>query len=227
MKKNKMLRLASVLLVCVLASTSIIGGTFAKYTTSAEYTQHARVAKWGLGATATEEFNLFKAVYQNTDGKETVKSTENVIAPGTSNEQKLLTITGGAPEVAYSFTVALDAKSNADENAASTTIAKLDELEGFNWTLKKPSDTEAAKYSTFEQLQEAVRALSQETVEVGKLPDGFTDDENEANEKAILIGWEWGFEGNEEADTAAGEAAAAGSLDTFNLKLTITATQID
>lgn len=31
MKKNKMMRLAAVLLVCVLLSTSVIGGTFAKY----------------------------------------------------------------------------------------------------------------------------------------------------------------------------------------------------
>ena len=31
MKKNKMMRLAAILLVCVLMTTSVISGTFAKY----------------------------------------------------------------------------------------------------------------------------------------------------------------------------------------------------
>ena len=51
MKKNRMMRLASVLLVCVLLTTSVISGTFAKYVTSVESTDEARVANWGFTAT--------------------------------------------------------------------------------------------------------------------------------------------------------------------------------
>ena len=47
MRKNKMMRAASGLLVAVLLSTCAISGTFAKYTTSTESTDNARVAVWG------------------------------------------------------------------------------------------------------------------------------------------------------------------------------------
>ena len=52
MKRNKMMRIASVLLVAVLLSTCVISGTFAKYTTSNSATDSARVAKWGVIITA-------------------------------------------------------------------------------------------------------------------------------------------------------------------------------
>ena len=48
MKKNVMMRLASFLLVAVLISTSAISGTYAKYVTTAEGKETARVAKWGV-----------------------------------------------------------------------------------------------------------------------------------------------------------------------------------
>lgn len=48
MKKNKMMRVAAVMLVCVLLSTSIISGTFAKYVTERSANDHARVAKFGV-----------------------------------------------------------------------------------------------------------------------------------------------------------------------------------
>ena len=67
MKKNKMMRIASVLLVAVLLSTCVISGTFAKYTSSATSTDTATVAKWDitvedveLGATTeTFTFDIF------------------------------------------------------------------------------------------------------------------------------------------------------------------------
>lgn len=53
MKKNKMLRLASVLLIVVILTTCVIGGTLAKYTTSDSAADTARVAQWGVTVTAT------------------------------------------------------------------------------------------------------------------------------------------------------------------------------
>jgi len=220
MKKNKMLRLASVLLVCVLASTSIIGGTFAKYTTSAEYKQSARVAKWGLDAAAETEFKLFSV----TDSHVATVEGENLIAPGTSNEQTLhlISATGEAPEVAYKFEVALTAESG------EKTIAALDGLEGFKWTLKNPGAAEEEKkdqsFDTFAELQAAVNGLS-EDVAAGKLPAGLIA--GETTENAMSIGWDWAFDGNDAADTKVGDDAADGDLDTLTVKLTVTATQID
>ena len=48
MKKNKMMRLASCLLVLVMLSTSMISGTFAKYVTTGSAEDTARVAKFGV-----------------------------------------------------------------------------------------------------------------------------------------------------------------------------------
>ena len=123
MKKNRMMRLASVLLVCVLLTTSVISGTFAKYiTTDAQY-DTARVAKFGV--VASLEGDLFGATYvgatnnsitsysQNGDKGETVSSavkTEFVVAPGTENLTGLTLTIKGTPEV--STKVILDAAEN-------------------------------------------------------------------------------------------------------------------
>ena len=118
MKKNKMMRVASILLVAVLLTTSVISGTFAKYVTSGEASDSARVAKFGVLVSA--EGNLFDKTYKkttdNTPGGSTwdenltgepkdltalsVESTTNVVAPGTKSEGTGLTFgVTGTPEV--------------------------------------------------------------------------------------------------------------------------------
>ena len=62
MRKNKMMRLASSLLVAVLITTSAISGTFAKYTTQDSASDSARVAKWGVTVMASG--NLFGTMYK-------------------------------------------------------------------------------------------------------------------------------------------------------------------
>lgn len=96
MKKNRMMRLAAILLVCVLLSTSVISGTFAKYTTQASATDAARVAKWDIQingsqmqATHTFAFDLFNTIVDTKDGNgETdIKATDgSIIAPGTKGQ---------------------------------------------------------------------------------------------------------------------------------------------
>lgn len=97
--KNKMMRLASLLMVAVLLTTSVVSGTYAKYVTTAEGTDTARVAKWGVGVEITAEDTLFKNSYGPT-GKEVVVSStsDKVVAPGTSGE--LIIAITGKPEVA-------------------------------------------------------------------------------------------------------------------------------
>ena len=114
MKKNKMMRVASVLLVAVLLSTSIISGTFAKYVTEGSAADSARVAKFGVTVSATG--SLFDKTYktaENTPGGSTldenlaepntaalsVESTADVVAPGTKNADGLTFSVTGTPEV--------------------------------------------------------------------------------------------------------------------------------
>ena len=64
MKKNVMMRIASILLVCVLVTTCGISGTFAKYTTNATSSDTARVARWGVEVSASG--TMFGKAYQDT-----------------------------------------------------------------------------------------------------------------------------------------------------------------
>lgn len=108
MRKNKMMRLASALLVLTLLTTSIISGTFAKYTTQDSAGDVARVAKWGVVLQAAG--SLYGTNYQkssNTITNDTegisVEGTQiadtNVIAPGTKNEKGMSFSINGKPEV--------------------------------------------------------------------------------------------------------------------------------
>ena len=109
MKKNRMMRLASILLVCVLLTTSVISGTFAKYVTEKSYDVEARVAKWGVEINVTNA-KMFSDSYKNAATTYTVNeqtgditvqadtANTNVIAPGTSGSLTGIAITG-CPEV--------------------------------------------------------------------------------------------------------------------------------
>ena len=87
MKKNKMMRIASVLLVAVLLSTCAISGTFAKYTTTATTSDTARVAKWAFtleGAPIANNFTFDLFEYTDNNVDVDGNGSENVIAPGTT-----------------------------------------------------------------------------------------------------------------------------------------------
>ncbi len=104
MKKNKMMRIASVLLIAAMLSTCVISGTFAKYVTKAQGSDTARVADWGVYATVTG--NAFKTEYERTDNTYTNTSTtvvtstdDKLVAPGTNGSFGGLALSG-SPEVA-------------------------------------------------------------------------------------------------------------------------------
>lgn len=104
MKKNVMMRVASIMLVLVLMSSSVISGTFAKYVTSGESTDTARVAHFGVEVTANFS-NLFKSEYNTSvawtgDDGVSVKSIMggDVVAPGTTGSLADFVVTG-TPEV--------------------------------------------------------------------------------------------------------------------------------
>ena len=107
MRKNKMMRLASALLVAVLLSTCAISGTFAKYVTEVEASDQARVAKWGVtasvigGAFATEyAMDDAGAYFTNSVVSST---TDKLVAPGTDGKFTGVALTG-TPEVAVNIT---------------------------------------------------------------------------------------------------------------------------
>ncbi len=120
MKKNRMMRLASVLLVCVLLTTSIISGTFAKYTTQDSASDTARVAKWGVALQVMGK--LYGETYENAivaNDATTIRVQANdhataddyVVAPGTEGADGFKVSLTGTPEVATQVTVEINAKN--------------------------------------------------------------------------------------------------------------------
>ena len=94
MRKNRMMRAASALMVAVLLTTSTISGTFAKYVTQVDGGDVARVAKWGVEVGFAG--SLFEDSYihaPDTSDEKTVCTSvakENVVAPGTKNDAGLM-----------------------------------------------------------------------------------------------------------------------------------------
>lgn len=131
MKKNKMMRLASWLMVLTLLTTCIISGTFAKYVTSDSAGDTARVAQWGVVAsisgslfgehyTAFEETESDKisASYTGSVDSKYVGTSNgswpdsegeggNIVAPGTKGENLTISVSR-TPEVRSKVEVTVD-----------------------------------------------------------------------------------------------------------------------
>ena len=220
MKKNWIMRLASCLMVLAVLSTCAVSGTYAKYVTSTSGSDSARVAKWGFTDTDSTKMkisDLFANAYDNT-----VKSTVDVVAPGTTKSTTFAFTYGGdtaaaAPEVDYTFKVAADITGS---------YAALDANPNFTWTLDDTS------YNTVADLKAAILKLSgaasgSQTYKAGTLPDAF----KATGDNQHTIGWNWAFEtagdGKDAQDVTDTEMGNATALDNVAITITITATQID
>ena len=212
MKKTKLMRAALLLLVLTLITSCFVGGTFAKYTTSANGSDSARVAKWGFNNASVVLTDLFKTAYdKNVQGK------VDVIAPGTTNSATFSFAYGGAttaPEVAYTFEVSTKGSSCADSIKNNRNI---------QWKLDNGA------WGTWDALITAIEALDGNKVEnkydPGQLPDAFTA----ADGNTHTVSWQWLFDTANDAtqdvtDTAMGNADELAKVE---LVITVAATQID
>lgn len=215
-----MMRLASVLLVAVILTTCAISGTFAKYVTSGNGSDTARVAKFGVTVTGTAE--TFAKEYEKTDGTftvatNTVVSTEKVVAPGTSGSMAAFAITG-TPEVAVrvSFAGTLEL-GDKWVDSASAYYCPIEITVG-DTTFKGTSYTSADEFET---------AVNAKIATYSKDYAAGTDlGTISANTPAVS--WKWAFEGNnDDKDTDLGDQAAVDNAATISLDVTATVTQID
>ena len=206
MKRNTILRVSAILLVLTLLSTCVISGTFAKYTTSANADDDARIAKWGVVVEATAE-----AFTENDDDTViSIVSGENVLAPGTDGNLCGLTITG-QPEVA----VKIDATA---------------ELELTDWAVDGvyycplvitvgTTEFKGNDYVDAEAFEKAVEDAI--VAEIAK--DSVDPNTNLAD--SVAVTWAWAYEGNDDVkDTALGNEA---NPDTISIAVSVTVTQID
>ena len=245
MKENKMMRVVFSLLVAVLLTTCAISGTFAKYVTSGSNSGSARVAKFGVTVSGTAD--VFKKTYAK-DGQsvtlnaDTVVSTEDVVAPGTSGSMAKFTITG-VPEVAVrvEFAGKLELGNNwVDSNSAyycpiEITVGK-ETVKGLSYKsaddFEKAVNAEIAKYT---QDYEAGTDLSKVYANDTATDSANTDDSTNIYALAPTISWAWAFNNDDEKDTDLddekdtdlGNQADPSKVANISLSVTATVTQID
>lgn len=252
MRKNKMMRIASVLLVAVLLTTCAISGTFAKYVTTASGTNSARVAKWGVMITGMGD-SLFSNTYAKdtaTSIDNTVVATEKVVAPGTKNESGVTFSLTGTPEVA----VKIDIKVTASDGTSAPIDVVLPEHTGYTdytqapytgtfdvaadyhpvvFTLKDGSNV--LKSGTLAEIKSYLEAGSKEYDPRTDLSKIFST----SGTGTYTLTWAWAFDNaehtNDKADTYLGNVAANtpddiakdGVSTSIDFAIAITATQID
>lgn len=228
MKKNKMMRIASVLLVAVLMSTCAISGTFAKYVTEAEGTDSARVAKWGVTITANGE--TFAEKYDDAAdaaGTKVVSSVtgEDVLAPGTNGSLAAMTL-AGTPEVAvnvkYEATLVLSNWTLADGSEYCPIVFTV------NGATYGTNDTDATnKSATVADLITAVQTA------IGNYSKDYPANQDLSVEGTVAtpdVSWAWAFytdDAHDEKDTYLGDKAATGTAPEITLTIKTTITQID
>jgi hypothetical protein len=247
MKKNVMLKIASVLMVAVLLTTCAISSTFAKYvSTPANDSVEARAAKWGLALTAkaptsgSTDADIFKKVYADGSGNSIVASVDNVtllVAPGTSN--KTADVFGftvnGKPEVA----VLLKADINvtlSNWTANGEYYCPVDfYINDVKVTLSEKTNDSTLDAADYELcIEEAIaKALfgvvpSKDGGKYNKIYEPNTDF-SAAGVGDVKITWEWlDVEANNAKDTALGDAAATVSTTddpTITIAYTVEAEQ--
>ena len=218
MKKIKTMRIASILLIAVLMTTCAISGTFAKYVTSADATDTARVAKWGVNITATGV-----TFAKNYDDTVITTADVKVVAPGTAGDMAAINITG-TPEVSvvinYDATLTLDGWAVTGDDFYCPIVivindGKTNEVEVSGLGYNSASDFAAA-------VKAKVQAYSQ-TYE----PNTDLDSKDTDN---LTISWYWAFEEQgviNSYDTELGNKAADGNASTIKLDVVVTVTQVD
>lgn len=241
MRKNKMMRTASGLLVATLLTTSVISGTFAKYTTAASGKDSARVAKFGVTITTTGD--MFKDEYATDDTgvatagiitKSVITSGapgDAVVAPGTKGTLTKATIKGKpevAVRVAYEPTLTLDGWKGEDNKEYCPIVFKVN---GTTYGLTGMKDATGATVTnastTIANLKTAVEGAIKA---YSKDYEPNTDLSGKTNEY-IDVSWEWAFDKNDNVkDTYLGDCAA--DTDSTNdskveLEIVTTVTQID
>ena len=228
MKKNRMMRLASILLVCVLLTTSVISGTFAKYTTTGTATDTARVAWWGVEI-KTVTGSDFAKTYATHDGSYggalSVEALDKVVAPGTSSSDVdgdvTFTITG-KPEVAVALKFDVVANSEIVLPAGDYTDYTTADDDGDTFNL-------AAEYYPV-KFTLTKSGVATPLVENGKLSavaaalngENNKYDPNTTLDRTYTLTWAWAFSENDKADTYLGW-----NPQTLGYTLSVTVEQID
>lgn len=237
-KKNVLMRSAGLLLALVLVTSCFVGSTLAKYVTSGDAADNARVAKWGVSITAHATGDIFAKEYKGAGQDNTVVAggEYKVIAPGTKKDDAALVTLSGKPEVSVQVTYnaehfSLTGKWVGDKNDTfyCPLIIKVTGKVGDAVKTETINCVEKGSAADVEKaVKDAVAAVS--------ATYGPNTDLSTVAGDGLKISWEWPFEGTanqgqtDVKDTYLGnQAATATGLDipAIHIPVTATVTQVD
>ena len=222
MKKNIAMRIAAFLFILTMISTCAFATTFAKYTTSGEATDEARVAKWGVTVKAetpdNKEYHLETGAADQ-DAEIIVNADVKTLAPG--SYVKFATINlSGTPEVAVEvkYEATLTLSNWKDENGAE--YCPLVFIIAYG-----SQRTEVSRNAG-----ETIEAFVGRVVAAINSTRTLTPNKDVSQLADLTVQCQWAYAGNDKADTALGDAAADADTNNdpkINLTITCTVTQID
>lgn len=235
-KSNKLMRASGILLVLTLITSCFVGGTFAKYVTTGEGKDSARVAKWGVEVEVTGDG--FHPTYGKDDPNSNIKGStvislddSNVVAPGTEGTFGGVTISG-QPEVA------VEVKTTADVTLSGWNVGTDGEfycplkftignttINGLDYSKSTAGGENSFQYAIKKAIEDATTRQIAAGTDLSSVGQGIT------------YSWEWPFENgtgsqnqSDALDTVLGNNAAdadSSNDPTITIKVTTTVTQID
>ena len=225
MKKNVMMRVASVLMVAVLLTTCAISGTFAKYVTKAEGSDIARVAKFGVGIIAYGD--TFANGYEDDKTTSTTVKTnasvwnesedKDLVAPGTSGSMAKMTLTG-TPEVDVRVSYVAEVEISDNWVVGGDTYFPI-QIKVNGTAVSYDATDDIADIET--AIEDAIKAYSKDYEHNTNLSGVAAD--------SLEVTWEWPFStsaANDIKDTKLGDQAVDEDI-TVSIAVTTTGTQID
>ncbi len=213
----KKFRLVCLLLALCLISSSFVGVTFAKYTSTGSGTDSGRIAAWGfvvndndMAVSNTFTFDLYNTVYDtkvasSTEGDVLADASTAIIAPGTWGYFDIVV------------------RNNSEVNATYDVTFKSTEggcpvkyhVENISTGMAAPTAPASGDWYDGIEVWNDVADVT-ETLPLNM--SGCTE--------TIRVFWKWDFEGNDIGDTELGKAAAL-AKQIWYVTATITATQVD
>lgn len=242
-RKRRTSRLAILMMVLALITTTLVVGTLSKYTVGGDGNDAATVAKWGVRVSVADD-SSFKTEYKTsaTDSTISVKSsgTHKLVAPGTADDGSITFSIVGTPEVRTRVKI--------DFNCVEDVFYKYgtgaaDVYYPIEYTLYQVSGYDGVPYAQPVELVKGNLEAIQEFIDGWNTADGTVYAPNTDLDSQFKLTWSWEFEDDTNVatqdgyDTVLGDLAAGLNDDgltegtDYNLdvdyNITITVEQVD
>ncbi len=231
--KNKFMRAAVILMALVLMTSCFVGGTFAKYVTAGNAEDSARVAKFGVIISASDE--AFSSEYETDDkeysGELSVRSTEKVLAPGTSGNFATIELLG-TPEVAVevNYEVEISASDSWANESGELYFPVNININGIVFV--------GSAYNSLESMMGDINRYIEENYTAIQYAPGTNLGELRSDVTDFNVSWSWDYtvnpgylqinaKQNDIDDTYLGDQAAKGNAPEIEVIVKVTVSQID